>query len=85
MSNFNWLKNDYRQFIPLLTDIWPNISAGDSLTLLIKDQKSFFYFNDTYIGHVENESFGPLFLSIWLSPKTSQKSLRKKLLGVEKS
>lgn len=74
-------EKEYLQFLPLLTEIWPNISAGDSLTLLIKDQKSFFYFNDIYIGHVEDESFGPLFLSIWLSPKTSQKLLRKKLLG----
>lgn len=78
-------ENEYQQFLPLLTEIWPNISAGDSLTLFIKDEKSLFYFNDTYIGNVKHESFGPLFLSIWLSPKTSQKSLRKQLLGEKKS
>lgn len=84
-QHLNISEHEYQQFLPILTEIWPNISAGDSLTLFIKDEKSLFYFNDTYIGNVNHESFGPLFLSIWLSPKTSQKLLRKQLLGEKKS
>ena len=84
-QHLNISELEYQQFLPILTEIWPNISAGDSLTLFIKDEKSLFYFNDTYIGNVNHESFGPLFLSIWLSPKTSQKLLRKQLLGEKKS
>jgi hypothetical protein len=74
-------ESEYLHFIPELIDIWPNISAGDSLTLLIQNQNSRFYFNGDYIGSITQSSFGPLFLSIWLSPQTSQKRLRRKLLG----
>jgi hypothetical protein len=75
----------YNQFLPTLTKIWPDIASGDSLTLLVKNQESFFYFNGDLIGNIKQNAFGPLFLSIWLSEKTSQKSLRIKLLGEHKS
>ncbi|GAA6205623.1 MULTISPECIES: chalcone isomerase family protein [Thalassotalea] len=74
-------ENEYLHFLPELAEVWPNISAGDSLTLLIQNQNSRFYFNGNFIGSIEEHSFGSLFLSIWLSPQTSQKTLRSKLLG----
>lgn len=83
-QHLNIPKKHYLQFLPYLTEIWPNISAGDSLTLLIKNQESFFYFNGTFIGNIKQKTFGSLFLSIWLSEKTSQKTLRRKLLGEHK-
>jgi hypothetical protein len=83
-QHLNISENEYLEFLPKLAGIWPNISKGDSLTLLVKNQQSHFYFNGRFIGSIEKQSFGSLFLAIWLSPKTSQKLLRKKLLGEHK-
>jgi len=47
----------------------------------VLNNQSVFYFNDVKVGSIEEKEFGELFLSIWLSPKTSQKKLRNQLLG----
>ena len=44
-------------------------------------QKSAFYFNDNLVGSIEDPMFGPLFVDIWLSEKTSEPKLRQQLLG----
>jgi hypothetical protein len=71
----------YRAFIPQLTKIWPDIVAGDTLSLLIHNDKSEFYWNNRYIGDVNSPVFGKVFLDIWLSENTSQPELRTELLG----
>jgi hypothetical protein len=71
----------YLHYITLLQTMWPNIKTGDSLALLITENKSDFYFNDNFIGSISGEDFGKLFLAIWLSPNTSKPKLRKQLLG----
>ena len=74
-------KSQYSPFIPKLKAIWPNISAGDSLVMLVENNKSVFYFNDRKIGVIQEPEFSRLFLDIWLSPETSQTQLRAQLLG----
>jgi hypothetical protein len=71
----------YKDYLPQLKRIWPDIKAGDTLALLYQDQKSTFYFNDIFIGNIDNDAFGQIFLDIWLDEKTSQPTLRKELLG----
>ena len=61
--------------------MWPNIVNGDSLALLIQNDKSTFYFNDRHLGVIEDANFGQLFIDIWLSQNTSQPTLRIELLG----
>jgi hypothetical protein len=78
------VESQYSPFIPKLRIIWPDISSGDKLTLLNQNGRSMFYFNDIKIGIIEQDEFSELFLDIWLSPKTSQKSLRAKLIGGRK-
>jgi len=73
-------KSQFTPYISKLKAIWPNISAGDSLTLLVENEQSIFYFNNEIIGVIEEQEFSQLFLDIWLSPETSQASLRMKLL-----
>ena len=77
-------ESEYRKFIPALKEIWPDISSGDKLTMLVKNNQSVFYFNDVKVGRIDEEEFSQLFLAIWLSPKTSQTTLRNQLLGGEK-
>lgn len=84
VEQWQHLKNPkvlYQAFIPTLATIWPNITAGDTLTLVVQQQKSVFYFNGKKVGSIEEKNFSSLFLSIWLSPNTSQLALRAQLLG----
>lgn len=71
----------YGEYVKPLKALWPNISEGDQLSLLIEGDRSIFYFNEKYIGEIKSATFGPLFIDIWLSPKTSQPELRSALLG----
>lgn len=71
----------YQAFVPKLAELWPDIKKGDTLALLVDQQSSYFYFNDQYLGKIEGELFAPLFLAIWISPKTSQPRLRQQLIG----
>ncbi|MDX2369097.1 MAG: chalcone isomerase family protein [Colwellia sp.] len=71
----------YNKFIPILKTIWPDISSGDKLAMLVKNKQSVFFFNNVRVGHIEQKEFSKLFLDIWLSPNTSQTKLRKQLLG----
>lgn len=74
-------ESEYSKFIPILKVIWPDISSGDKLAMLLQNNQSVFYFNDMKVGHIEEKEFSKLFLDIWLSPKTSQTKLRSQLLG----
>ncbi|WDE04189.1 chalcone isomerase family protein [Thalassomonas viridans] len=76
-------EQDYQQYIPRLEALWPDISAGDSLTLFSDHRGSYFYFNGNYLGRITDAEFAGLFLDIWLSPKTSRPRLRQDLLGIK--
>ncbi|TYK66213.1 chalcone isomerase family protein [Colwellia echini] len=76
-------KEQYHHFIPMLQDIWPEISAGDSLAMLVNGDQSIFYFNNVQAGIIDDHRFSRIFLDIWLSPNTSQPKLREQLLGEE--
>ena len=71
----------YQKFIPQLESIWPDITEGDTLSLLISQKTSHFYFNQRYIGRIDDPEFGQIFLDIWLAKNTSQPKLRSQLLG----
>ncbi|WP_286267361.1 chalcone isomerase family protein [Thalassotalea atypica] len=71
----------YQKFIPELKRLWPDITDGDSLSLLINNNRSYFYFNRDYLGEIQSSMFGQMFIDIWLSERTSQPRLRKQLMG----
>lgn len=62
--------------------IWPSVTPGDRITMVVRrDGPTLFYFNDEFVGVVEEDGFGPKLLQIWLHPDTRSKSLRQSLLG----
>jgi len=71
----------YQAFIPKIKQLWPDIKKGDTLSLVIKNQQSAFYFNQKYIGSITEPTFGQHFIDIWLASNTSQPKLREQLLG----
>jgi len=74
-------KEQYKHYLPQLTEIWPDIKAGDSLALVVKNNLSAFYYNGELLGVMAGENFALLFLDIWLSKETSEPKLRDQLLG----
>lgn len=82
-QHLGFQQQSYTDYLPALTASWPDIRAGDKLTLLVKDNKSAFYHNLKLTHVIESQQFAPLFLDIWLSKYTSQPKLRAALLGGE--
>ena len=66
-----------------LEKMWPNVTNNSQLTLRLENDKSYFYHNDSFIGEINDTDFGPAFISIWLSEKTTRPDLRKQLLGLK--
>lgn len=63
--------------------IFPNVTDGTQLTAIFTDKKTTdFYHNGRYIGRVNDPLFGSHFFGIWLSERTSEPQLRKRLLGL---
>jgi len=63
--------------------IFPDVKQGSELTAVFSAQKSTeFYFGGKHIGSIKGAEFGTRFFNIWLSEKTSEPELRKKLLGL---
>jgi hypothetical protein len=75
----------FKQWIPLLTDIFPDIKKGDTLLLNVNEnQQSEFFFNGKTIGKVTDQTFGKSFLRIWLDENCSYPKVRNKLIGLNK-
>ncbi len=74
-------KGVYQPYISQLSSIWPSITEGDSLAILVTKDSSIFYYNNQSVGVIKDNFFGKLFIDIWLDEKTSQPSLRKQLIG----
>ncbi|RLV61618.1 hypothetical protein D5018_00425 [Parashewanella curva] len=72
---------EYKNYLPELRSIWPSVKKGDTLALLVSNNSSSFYLNQSCIGTINDPHFGKRFLDIWLSPNTSEPKLRKRLLG----
>lgn len=65
--------------------LFPDVKKGESLTgIRAKNGSAVFYKNDVLVGTIENPAFTDAFFNIWLSSKTTEPSLRKKLLGIVK-
>ena len=67
-----------------LEQLWPDIEAGDVLTLdLAPDGSAAFYRNGDPLGEVSDPEFGPHFAAIWLSEECTRPELRLALIGRE--
>lgn len=63
--------------------IFPDVKNGTELTAVYTPRKSTdFYSDGKPIGSIKDAEFGTHFFNIWLSEKTSEPKLRKKLLGL---
>lgn len=66
-----------------MREIFPNVAKGSVLTAVYTAQKNTdFYAGEKKIGSIKEAEFGEQFFAIWLSEKTSEPGLRRKLLGL---
>jgi hypothetical protein len=72
---------EYKAFVPVLADIWPDLKAGDRLSMLNQVGMTDFYLNSKKIGEIKSLDFAKTFLRIWLDENTSEPKLREQLLG----
>jgi hypothetical protein len=62
--------------------IFPDVDAGDCLIGVNLPREGVRFFrNGAPIGNIDDREFARAFFAIWLDPRTSEPSLRKKLLG----
>ena len=62
--------------------LFPDVKEGDTLVGIQSVEGSArFYYNDSFVGQVNDKEFSKAFFGIWLSRKTSEPKLRRKLLG----
>ena len=64
-----------------MTRLVPDVKSGDEVTGLYTPSGTIKFFRDGQLtGQVRDPEFAQNFFAIWLSPQTSEPSLRAKLL-----
>lgn len=73
----------HERWLSQLDTLWPDISRGDSITLVVEDDYSAtFYHNEARIGGLDDEAFTKTFLAIWLGDEVNFPRFRDELLGI---
>ncbi|MEK8047296.1 chalcone isomerase family protein [Ideonella margarita] len=71
------------RWLQAMKRLFPDVKAGDRITGLQQPgQGARFFVNGQLAGEVREDAFAMLFFGIWLSPKTSEPTLREQLLGL---
>ena len=71
----------HQEWAVLLTDIWRDVKAGDTLSCQrLANGEVQFFLNKNYLGRINDPKFADEFLDIWLGVKTSAPKLRKQLI-----
>jgi len=59
----------------------PSVRAGDQVVIFCStSERTLVYLNDSANGEVDDRSFCPAVMSVWLHPETKHQALRKSLL-----
>jgi Chalcone isomerase-like len=60
----------------------PNLRQGDQVVIFCSDNsRTLSYLNGSSIGEVDDPSFCPAVMGVWLHPQTKHQAMRKSLLG----
>jgi hypothetical protein len=60
----------------------PNVRSGDQIVIFCSDNnRTLVYLNDSRYGEVDEPSFCPAVMSLWLHLQTKHQAVRKSLLG----
>jgi hypothetical protein len=71
-----------RRWLAAMTQLFPDVKAGERITGVQRPgEAARFHVNGRFAGEVRDAAFARLFFAIWLSPRTSEPTLRSALLG----
>jgi hypothetical protein len=71
------------RWLAKLRDLWSDVQRGDNVTTVVESGGATrFYDESRYLGRVDDPTFGPAFLAIWLDARSVVRNLRVQLLGV---
>jgi hypothetical protein len=60
----------------------PNVQQGDQIVIFCSDtNKTLAFLNDSSTGEIDDPSFCPAVMSVWLHPQTKHQAMRRSLLG----
>jgi hypothetical protein len=64
-----------------MSKVIPSVRAGDQVVIFCSDaNRTLVYLNDASNGEVDDPSFCPAVMSVWLHPQTKHRAVRKSLL-----
>jgi Chalcone isomerase-like len=64
-----------------LRKIIPNVKQGDQVVIFCSDtNRTLAYLNGSSTGEIDDPSFCPAIMSVWLHPQTKHQAMRKSLL-----
>jgi Chalcone isomerase-like len=64
-----------------MKQVIPNVRPGDQVVIFCPDtNRTLVYLNDSSSGEIDDPSFCPALMSVWLHPQTKHQSVRKSLL-----
>lgn len=64
-----------------LKKVIPDVREGDQIVIFCSDaNRTLVYLNDSSTGEVDDPSFCPAVMSVWLHPQTKHQAMRKSLL-----
>lgn len=59
----------------------PSVKQGDQVVIFCsRSNQTLVYFNDSRVGEIDDPSFCPAVMSVWLHPETKHQAMRKALL-----
>ncbi|MDM7859479.1 chalcone isomerase family protein [Alteromonas sp. ASW11-36] len=71
------------QWLTTMNELFPDVKKGETITGIADAQGvAHFYLDQNKLGEVDDPAFTQWFFAIWLSDKTSEPGLRKKLLNL---
>ena len=84
MSEEGCQENTIKQsWLEQMEAIFPDVREGTSLVgVKTEEGYSKFYKNSELVGEIRDSKFSKCFFDIWLSPRTSEPTLRMNLLGI---
>ena len=73
---------DAERWLSAMKQVFPDVKTGDRITgVNVPGMGALFFVNGRLKGDIRDPQFARLFFGIWLSPRTSEPSLRDALLG----
>jgi hypothetical protein len=64
-----------------MSQVIPNVKAGDQVVIFCTDaNRTLIFLNDSGKGEIDDASFCPAVMSVWLHPQTKHQAMRKSLL-----